>query len=81
MNERMPVSDKRKMMPQMLTLSKASELTGVPYCALRRWIKSGEFTYYVMVGSKHLINLERLVDFLNAPAVCGGSNGRTGGKL
>ncbi len=55
-------------MPTMVTMSKAAELTGVKYSALRRWIKSGKFTYYVMVGTKHLINLERLVEFLNAPA-------------
>lgn len=55
-------------MPTMVTLTKAAELTGVPYSALRRWIKSGEFTYYVMVGTRHLINLERLIEFLNTPA-------------
>lgn len=55
-------------MPTMVTLNKAAELTGVKYSALRRWIKNGDFTYYVMAGTKYLINLERLVDFLNAPA-------------
>ena len=55
-------------MPTMVTLNKAAELTGVPYSALRRWIKNGEFTYYVMAGTKYLINLERLVEFLNTPA-------------
>lgn len=56
-------------MPTMVTISRASELTGIKYSALRRWIKSGKFTYYVMTGNKYLINLERLVDFLNTPAV------------
>lgn len=55
-------------MPTMVTMNKAAELTGVPYSAIRRWIKSGKFTYYVMAGSKHLVNLEKLVEFLNAPA-------------
>ena len=55
-------------MPTMVTLNKAAELTGVTYSALRRWIKMGEFKYYVMAGSKYLINLERLGEFLNAPA-------------
>lgn len=55
-------------MTTMVTMNKAAELTGVTYSALRRWIKNGEFTYYVMVGSKYLINLERLVEFLNTPA-------------
>ena len=54
-------------MPTMVTINKAAELTGIKYSALRRWIKNGEFTYYVMVGTKYLINLERLSEFLNAP--------------
>ena len=54
-------------MPTMVTMNKASELTGVPYSAIRRWIKCGEFTGYVMAGTRHLINLERFVDFLNTP--------------
>ena len=55
-------------MPTMVTMNKAAELTGVTYSALRRWIKNGEFTYYVMAGTKYLINMEKLVDFLNTPA-------------
>lgn len=55
-------------MPTMVTMNRASELTSVPYSAIRRWIKNGEFTYYVKVGTKYLINLERLIDFLNTPA-------------
>lgn len=55
-------------MPTMVTIGKAAELTGVTYSALRRWIKSGEFTFYVRAGTKYLVNLDRLVDFLNAPA-------------
>lgn len=60
-------------MPTMVTITKAAELTGVTYSALRRWIKSGEFSYYVMAGSKYLINLERLVEFLNTPATAAAS--------
>lgn len=55
-------------MPTMVTMNKAAELTGVTYSALRRWIKSGDFAYYVRVGTKYLINLDRLVEFLNTPA-------------
>lgn len=55
-------------MPTMLTINQAAEMTGIPYSALRRWIKSGAFRYYVRVGTKYLINLERLVEFLNTPA-------------
>lgn len=61
-------------MPTMVTMNKAAELTGVPYSALRRWIKNGEFVYFVKVGTKYLINLERLVDFLNAPATVSASH-------
>lgn len=68
-------------MPRMMTLREAAAETGLTYSCLRRWIKSGEFTYYVMAGSKYLINMERLVEFLNAPAAGGGSNGRTEVKL
>lgn len=55
-------------MTTMVTMNKAAEVTGVKYCAIRRWIKNGEFTYYVMAGTRYLINLERLVEFLNSPA-------------
>lgn len=68
-------------MPRMITLREAATETGLTYSCLRRWIKSGEFTYYVMAGSKYLINLERLVEFLNAPAAAGGNNGRLEAKL
>ena len=59
-------------MPTMVMMNKASELTGVPYSAIRRWIKSGQFPYYVMVGTKYLVNLEKLVEFLNTPATVAG---------
>lgn len=62
-------------MPTMVTMNKAAELIGVPYSAIRRWIKSGEFTYYVMVGTRYLINLERLVEFLNTPATVAAVSG------
>lgn len=54
-------------MPNMVTISKASEMTGITYSALRRWIKSGEFRYFVRVGKKYLVNLERLAEFLDTP--------------
>ncbi len=54
-------------MPTMISMTNASEITGVPYSAIRRWIKNGDFKYYVMVGTKYLINLEKLIEFLNTP--------------
>lgn len=62
-------------MPTMVSMNKASEVTGVPYSAIRRWIKSGKFTYYVMVGTKYLVNLEKLVEFLNTPATVAAAPG------
>lgn len=62
-------------MPTMVTMNKAAELTGVPYSAIRRWIKKGDFTYYVMVGTKYLINLEMLIEFLNTPATVAAAPG------
>lgn len=62
-------------MPTMVSMNKAAELTGVPYSAIRRWIKSGAFPYYVMVGTKFLVNLDRLVDFLNSPATVAAAPG------
>ena len=55
-------------MPKMLTLRAAAEETGLTYSCLRRWILSGEFPYYVKAGSKFLINMDRLAEFLNSPA-------------
>lgn len=70
-------------MPRMMTLREAAAETGLTYSCLRRWILSGQFTYYRMVGNKYLVNMDRLTDFLNAPAAvegCG-SGGRPEVKL
>ena len=55
-------------MPTMVTIKDAAEQTGLSYSCLRRWILEGKFTYFVRSGNKYLINLEKLVDFLNSPA-------------
>ncbi len=55
-------------MPRMGTLKVAAEETGLTYSCLRRWILSGRFTYYVKVGNRYLLNLDKLVEFLNSPA-------------
>ena len=55
-------------MPTMVTIKAAAEKTGLTYSCLRRWILDGTFPYYVKAGSKYLVNLERLADFLNSPA-------------
>ena len=56
-------------MPTMLTLREAAETTGLTYNCLRRWILSGEFSYYVKAGTRYYINMERLSEFLNQSAV------------
>ncbi len=55
-------------MPTMATLKKASEKTGVSYSCLRRWILEGKFQFFVKSGSKYLLNLEKLEEYLNTPA-------------
>lgn len=62
-------------MPKMMTLREAAKETGLTYSCLRRWILSGEFTYYVKVGSRYLVNMDRLTEFLNTPA-CAAGDGR-----
>ena len=55
-------------MPTMVTIKAAAEKTGLSYSCLRRWILEGKFPYFVRAGSKYLINLEKLAEFLNSPA-------------
>lgn len=62
-------------MPRMLTLREASKETGLTYSCLRRWILSGVFTYYVKAGSRYLVNMDRLAEFLNRPAYGENRNG------
>lgn len=69
-------------MPRMMTLREAAAETGLTYSCLRRWILEGKFSFYVRAGSKYLVNMEKLAEFLNAPAVEGcGSSGRLEVKL
>lgn len=55
-------------MPRMVTIRAAAEETGLTYSCLRRWILSGQFTYYVKAGSRYLVNMDRLAEFLDSPA-------------
>lgn len=58
-------------MPTMVTIRVAAEQTGLTYSCLRRWILEGKFPFYVRAGSKYLVNLEKLAEFLNSPAEFG----------
>lgn len=52
------------LVPEMVTLREASKRTGLSYDSLRKGCLSGKFVH-IRVGSKILINLDRLVDKLN----------------
>lgn len=54
-------------MPKMMTLREAATETGLTYSCLRHWILSGQFVYFVKAGSKYLVNMDRLVEFLDSP--------------
>lgn len=55
-------------MPRMGTLREAAELTGLSYGCLRQKALSGEIVA-VRAGRKFLVNLDKLVDFLNGETV------------
>lgn len=55
-------------MPTMVTIRAAAEQTGLTYSCLRRWIMEGKFHFYVRAGSKYLVNMDKLAEFLNSPA-------------
>lgn len=64
-----------KLIPTMATMHNAATAAGITYSCLRRWILSGEFTYYVKAGSRYLVNMDRLAEFLNSPAKRADGNG------
>lgn len=54
--------------PRMATLQEASELTGLSYGSLRRKALDGEIVA-IRVGRKFLINVDRLIDYLNGETI------------
>lgn len=50
--------------PTMVTLAEASKQTGLSYDYLRKLCLMGQITH-IRAGKKYLINLEKLVDYLN----------------
>lgn len=50
--------------PQMVTIKQASEMTGVSYDAIRRMCLNNQIVY-IRAGKKFLINLGKLVEYLN----------------
>lgn len=63
------MQETKSPLPKMRTIAEASRETGISQHALRAWVKSGQVPA-VYAGSKALINLDRLLDFLNG-GVCG----------
>ncbi len=51
-------------LPRMRTIREAAKEVGIPEHALRVLVKEGRIVY-IKVGSKALINLEKLVEYLN----------------
>lgn len=51
-------------MPRMLSIREAVIETGLTYNALRQLCMSGQIVH-IRVGTKYLINMDRLEDFLN----------------
>lgn len=60
---KLPVQEEQAI-PEMLTIRKAAERTGLSYDCIRKLCLQKKITF-VMVGTKYLINFGKLVDFLN----------------
>ena len=52
--------------PTMLGLREAAEQTGLSYDYIRKLCLQGEITY-IRAGSRFLINMEKLIEYLNNP--------------
>lgn len=51
-------------MPRMRTLKEAANETGLSYHCIRQWCLENKIIY-IRAGNKFLINLDRLVEYLN----------------
>ncbi len=60
---RLPVEEEKKI-PEMLTIREAAGRTGLSYDFIRKLCLQGKIVF-VRVGSKYLVNMGKLVDFLN----------------
>ncbi len=56
---------KDAMIPTMLTIKETAKRTGLSYDYLRTLCLRGEIVF-IRTGSKYLINLDRLIDYLNS---------------
>lgn len=54
--------------PEMVTLQVAAERTGLSYDCLRKWCIQHKIVC-IRAGRKYLVNMEKLIDFLNGEEV------------
>ena len=54
-----------KPLPRMRTINETAQELSLPVYALRQWIKSGAIPA-IYCGKKALLNLDRVIDFLNS---------------
>ncbi len=59
------MNEKTFNVPTMWTLRKAGEATGLSYDFLRKLCLSNSVVY-VKAGTKYLVNMEKLIEFLNS---------------
>lgn len=57
-----------KMIPRMVTIKEAAAATGLAEYHVRQLCKNGKIST-VKTGKKYLVNLDRFIDYLNAPPV------------
>ncbi len=54
-----------KKVPTMVTIGEASQMTNLTYYAIRKLIRENKICC-ITVGNKHLINFEKLVEYLES---------------
>ena len=52
-----------QQIPRMGTLKEAAALAGIPYSAIRKMCITGKVVH-VRVGTKYLVNLDKLAEYL-----------------
>lgn len=62
-----------QMIPEMVTIKKASERTGVSYDRIRKLCKQGRIVY-IKTGAKYLVNFGKFVEYLNTGDQIGGDD-------
>lgn len=54
--------------PRMRTIKEAAAELGIPYHTIRQWCLEKKIIH-IMAGNKYLVNLDKLVEFLNTGGV------------